>query len=197
MKKLLFLFTILYAIEGQSQVKIGVFIQPSVNFANWENSWICCSEGIVANIKVYKPLSFIFGIGFQAKKYDVSHLGYENLDSPLSTCTQHTLPISFIPRIDLEKLGKSFHFYWMTGTTLNLCLYNKIDYFEDQQPASINSTIRFQNILLNIGFGFEYTISRFSIFLEPAFNTTLARNRNAFIPYSNTVSLNAGCYYRI
>jgi len=197
MKKLITIFLILCVAEVQSQVKLGIFVQPTMSFANWENYWFSCSEGFVANVKIYKPVSLNFGIGYQYKKYNLTHVPYMSDIVPMTGYTTQTIPVYIIPRVDFYSSNNKFKFYCLAGATMNFCIYEKRDYSNDQYPSTVDKSICFYNVILNFGLGIEYNLSIFSLFFEPAFNTTVARNLNYYQPYNNTISLDIGCLVKI
>ena len=61
---------------------------------------------------------------------------------------------------------------------MNTCIFEKEMYADENSLTETSSKICFYNLLVNIGLGLECTISRFSFFIEPAFNTMVASNSN-------------------
>jgi len=197
MRKPILIFLLLLSIQGYSQIKIGLNIKPEVSFANSNIYWTNCSYGIATNFHIYQWFSISAGIGYQSKNYDFTKMPYTTDHDPINNYLLHTLPIYLMPKVNFLKFGKNFQFYGIAGTTMNSCIYEMTTYVEESSPTERSSKICFYNLLINIGLGLEYNISKFSIFIEPTFNTTVAKNSNFYQPYSNTVALNIGCFYNL
>ena len=195
MRKIVVIFLFLLSVQGYSQIKIGLNFKPEISFANTNTYWTNCSFGIATNFIIYNWLSINAGIGYQAKNYDLQNMPYLTDESPMTNYLLHTLPIYLMPKVDILKFGKNLQFYGIIGATMNTCIYEKATYAEESSPTETSTKICFYNLLVSIGLGLEYNISKFSIFIEPAFNTTVAKNSNYYQPYNNTVSLSIGCLY--
>ena len=195
MRKLIVIIFFLLSIQGYCQIKIGLNIKPEISFANSNTYWTNCSFGIASNFLIYKWLSINAGIGYQSKNYDLSKMPYTTDHGPINNYLLHALPIYLMPKVNILKFGRNFQFYGITGVTMNTCIYEKATYAEESSITETSSKICFYNLLVNFGLGLEYSVSKFSIFIEPAFNTTVAKNSNYYQPYNNTVSMNIGCFY--
>ena len=197
MRKSVLIFLLLLSIQGYSQIKMGLNIKPEISFANSDIYWTNCSYGIATNFQIYKWFSISFGIGYQAKNYDFTKMPYTTDQYPINNYLLHTIPIYLMPKVNFLNFCRNFKFYGIAGTSINSCIYEKTTYVEESSPTETSSEICFYNLLINLGLGLEYNISKFSIFIEPAFNTIVAKNSNYYQPYSNTVSLNIGCFYNL
>jgi len=195
MRKIVVIFLFLLSVQGYSQIKIGLNFKPEISFANSNTYWTNCSFGLATNFIIYDWLSINAGIGYQAKNYDLKNMPYTTDKGPMTNYLLHTLPIYLMPKVNILKLGKNLQFYGIIGATMNTSIYEKATYAEESSPTETSTKICFYNLLVNTGLGLEYNISKFSIFVEPAFNTTVAKNSNYYQPYNNTVSLSIGCLY--
>lgn len=197
MKKLVFIILLISALNSQSQVRIGLNIQPEISFANWEIYWFTYSFGVVSNINIYKWLSINAGIGFQSKQFDVAKLINTTDGTPLDLYLIRTIPVNIKPRINILPSGQKLQVYGIGGLIMNFCFYEKTTYSKNQIPTEIIKTISLYNALIALGAGIEYKIKKFSLFFEPSFNASIAYNCNYFHPYENTISFNFGCMYNI
>ena len=116
---------------------------------------------------------------------------------PMTDYTTQTIPVIIVPRVDFYSSINRVRLYCLAGATMNFCIFEKREYSTDQYPSTVDKSLSFYNVILNFGLGIEYNLSIFSLFIEPAFNTTVARNLNYYQPYSNTISLNIGCLVKI
>jgi hypothetical protein len=197
MKKLITVILVLISFQVHSQIKIGLNVRPEISFANSEIHWTSISYGLASNFNIYKWVSINVGIGYQSKNYDLTMMPFTTEQVPITSYLLHTLPIYLMPKVNIIKLGRNFQFYGIAGVTMNTCIYEKATYAEENFRTETSSKICFYNLLFNIGLGLDYTISKFSLFVEPAFNTIVARNLNYYQPYSNTISFNIGCFYSL
>jgi hypothetical protein len=195
MNKLIVIILLLLSIQGFSQLKMGLNIKPEISFANSNTYWFTCSYGVVTSVGIYKWLSINAGIGYQSKEYDFTKMPYTTDNHPVTNYLLHTVPIYIMPKLNIFKLGKDFQMYGIAGATMNTCIYEKIAFADESSLPEISSQICFYNLLISIGMGLEYSISKFSIFIEPAFNSVVVRNLNYYHPYNNTISMNIGCLY--
>jgi len=195
MKKIITVSLLLLSFQLQSQVKIGLNIRPELSFANSNTCWTSCSFGLATNFTIYKWLSLNAGIGYQSKNYDLTKIPYTTDREPMTAYLLHTLPVYLLPKVNILKFGRTFQFYGIAGATMNTCIYERVTYAEEVSHSESSNKISFFNLLVTIGPGLEYSISQFSIFIEPAFNTVVARNMNYYQPYNNSISLNIGFFY--
>jgi hypothetical protein len=184
-------------LTSQSQIKLGLNFQPEISFANWEHFWYTQSFGVTSNFSVYKWLSINTGVGYQSKQFNVSVLAYQLDQIPMDLYLIRTISINIKLKANFLSSNHQIQFYGISGVILNFCVYQKLYYKDDLEPTKIIETASFYNALIGVGVGVEYNINRFSIFLEPSFNTTITRNCKYYHPYENTLSLNIGVLYKI
>lgn len=197
MKKLITIFLLILTLNTIGQIKIGVYFQPEISFANWDLYWFTPSFGFISNIPIYKQLSFIAGIGYKSKQIDGGWLSYLYDQIPTDTYLVKTIPIQIKLKYNFLTPGKKIEFYAISGMIFDFCIYQKFTYNLSYQPDQIFNKIDYYDGHISIGLGIEYQLNRISFFGEPVFNIGFAHNRNYYHPYTNSVSMNLGIYYII